>query len=65
MQEARRNTFMDQDDDWVKSDLTLDGNFYYKDFLHLGESGNEKFSKNICLFLKQFLTELRHPSPSS
>ena len=65
MQEARRNTFMDQDYDWVKSDLTLDGNFHYKDFLHLGESGNDKFSKNICLFFKQFLTELRHPSPSS
>ena len=28
--------FMDQDDDWVKSDLILDKSLYYKDFLHLG-----------------------------
>ena len=57
--------FMDQDDDWVKSDLILDENLFYKDFLHLAETGNEKFSKTICLFLKQFLTEFRHPSSSS
>ena len=49
--------FMDQDDDWVKSDLILDENLYHKDFLHLAETGNEKFSKTICLFLK-------HPSSS-
>ena len=48
--------FMDQDDNWVKSDLTLDENLCCKDFLHLAESDNEKFSKTICLFLKQFLT---------
>ena len=48
---------MDQDDDLVKSNLTLDENLYYKDFLYLAESGNEKFSKTICLFLKKFLTE--------
>ena len=52
--------FMDQDDD-----LILDENLYYKDFLHLAKTGNEKFSKTICLFLKQFLTEFRHPSSSS
>ena len=46
--------FRDQDDDLVKSDLTLDENLYYKDFLHLAKSGNETFSKTICLFLKQF-----------
>ena len=32
--------FMDQDDDCVKSDLILDENLYYKDFLHLVETGN-------------------------
>ena len=42
--------FMDQDDDRVKSDLKLDENLYYKDFLHLAESGNEKFSKTICVY---------------
>ena len=36
--------FMDQDEDWVKSDLILDENLYYKDFLHLAETGPEKFS---------------------
>ena len=41
---------MDQDDDRVKSDLKLDENLYYKDFLHLAESGNEKFSKTICVY---------------
>ena len=35
---------MDQDDDWVKSNLTLDENLYYKDFLHLAESGKEKLN---------------------
>ena len=44
--------FMDQDDNWLKSDLILDENVYYKDFLHLAETSNEKFSKTICLFLK-------------
>ena len=39
--------FMDQNDDWVKSDLTLDEKLYYKDFLHLAESGYEKFSKTV------------------
>ena len=57
--------FMDQDDDWVKGDLILDENLYYKDFLHLARTGNEKFSKTIWFFLKQFLTEFRHPSLSS
>ena len=65
MKQKYNTYFMDQDDDWAKSDLTLDENLYYEDFLRLAESGNEKFSKAICLFLKQFLTELRHPSPSS
>ena len=49
---------------WVKSNLTLVKNLYYKDFLHLVGSGNEKRSKTISLFLKQFLTEFRHPSSS-
>ena len=57
--------FKNQDNDWVKGDLTLDENLSHKDFLHLGESGNEKFSKTICLFLKQFLTEFKYPSSSS
>ena len=56
--------FMNQEDDCVKSDLILDKNLYYKYFLHLVETGNEKFSKTIYLFLKQFLTEYRHPSSS-
>ena len=60
-----QTNFMDQDHDWVKSDLALDENLYYKDFLHLAESANEKFSKTICLFLKQFLTEFRYPSSLS
>ena len=34
----------------LKSDLTLDENLYYKDFLHLAGSGNEEFSKTICYF---------------
>ena len=42
--------FMDQDDDWVKGDLILDENLYYKDFLHLARTGNEKFSKTIWFF---------------
>ena len=62
MQETPQTYLRDQYDDWVKSDLTLDENLYCKYFLHLAESGNEKFSKTICLFLKQFLTEFRHPS---
>ena len=45
--------FMDQNGDWVNSDMVLNKNFYYKDFLYLVETGNEKFSKSICLFLKQ------------
>ena len=57
--------FMEQDDDWVKSSMILNENFYYKDFLHLGETGNEKFSKTTCLILKQLFTESRHPSSSS
>ena len=36
--------FIDQDEDWVKSDLILGENLYYKDFLHLAETGPEKFS---------------------
>ena len=44
--------FMDQDDDWVKSDLILDENLYYKDVLHLAETSNEKLSKTIYSFLK-------------
>ena len=39
--------FMDQDHDWVKSDLILDENLYYKDFVQLVETGNKKFSKTI------------------
>ena len=35
-----------------KDDLTLDENLYYKDFLHLAESGNEKLFKTICLFVQ-------------
>ena len=38
---------MDQDDDWVKSNMVSSENFYYKDFVHLVETGNEKFSKSI------------------
>ena len=52
--------FIDHDGDWVKSDMILNENFYYKDFLHLVETGNEKFSKSIFLFLKQFFTESGH-----
>ena len=57
--------FMDHDDDWVKSGLTLDESLNYKVFLHLPETGNEKFSQTICLFLKHFLIEFRHQSSSS
>ena len=39
--------FMDQDNDWVKTNLILDENLYYKDFLHQVETGNEKFSKTV------------------
>ena len=49
----------------IGSRVILDENLYYKDILHLAEFGNEKISKTICLFLKQFLTEFRHPSSSS
>ena len=59
---------MDQDNDWVKSDMMLNENCYCKDFLHLVETANEKFPKSICLILKQFFTESKHPpslSPSS
>ena len=57
--------FMDQDDDWVKSDMILNANLYYKDFLYLADTGIEKFSKSICLFLKQLFTEFRHSLSSS
>ena len=56
---------MGQDDDWVKNDLILDENLYCKDFVYLTEIGNGKYSKTICLFLSQFLSEFRHPSRSS
>ena len=42
--------FMNQDEDLVKSNLTLDGKLYYNDFLNLVESGNEKFSKTFLYF---------------
>ena len=48
--------FLDQDDGWVKSDKVLNENFDCKDFLQLVETGNEKFSKSISLFLKHFFT---------
>ena len=40
----RPANFMDQEDDWVRSDLELNKNLYYKDFFHIGETCNEKFS---------------------
>ena len=39
-----RTYFIDQDEDWVKSNLILDEKLYYKDFLHLAETGPDKFS---------------------
>ena len=47
--------FIDQDDDWVKSNMILNENLHYKDFHHLVETGNEKFSKTICLFIDPIL----------
>ena len=44
-----RTCFMDQNDNWVKSDLKLDENLYYKDFLHLAESANEKFPNYLFI----------------
>ena len=43
--------FIDQDDDWVKRNMILNENLHHKDFHHLVETGNEKFSKTICLFI--------------
>ena len=40
--------FMDEDDDWVKNDMMPNENFYFKDFLQLVETGNDKFSNSIC-----------------
>ena len=57
--------FLDQDGGWVNSNRVLDENFYYKDFLQLVETGNVKFSKSICLFLRQFFTESRRLPSSS
>ena len=56
---------MDEDDNWVKSGMVLNKNFYYKDFLYLVEIGNEKFSKSICLSSKQLFIESRYPLLSS
>ena len=42
--------FMDQEDDWVKSNMVSNESFFYKDFFHLVETGNENFSKSIFLF---------------
>ena len=47
--------FMGQDDDWVKSNMSLNENCYSKYFPHLVETGNERFSKSIFLYLKQFI----------
>ena len=46
---------MGQDDDWVKSNMSLNENCYSKYFPHLVETGNERFSKSIFLYLKQFI----------
>ena len=46
----RPTNVMDQDDNWVKSDMTLNENFYHKDFLHLVETGNKDFYKSTSLF---------------
>ena len=61
----RPTNAMDQDDNWVKSDMTLNENFDHKDFLHLVETGNKDFYKSTSLFLKYFFTESRHPTSSS
>ena len=47
---------MNQDDDWLKSHMVLNEKFYYKDFLHLVETGNEKISKSFYLILKLLFT---------
>ena len=53
--------FMNQEDEWAKNDIVLNENIYYKDFLYLMESGTKKLFKSICLYLKRFFTESRHP----
>ena len=45
--------FMDQGDNWVKSNIALNENICCKNFVCLLETGDEKFSKTICFFLKQ------------
>ena len=56
-----KKNFQDQDDDWVKSDMILNENFYYKDFLCLVETGNGAIFY-ICLFIfNSFFAESKHP----
>ena len=45
--------FMDQDSNWLKSNMVLSENVYYKNIIHLVETCNERYFKSICLFLIQ------------
>ena len=47
---------MRQDPDWTLPDSSLNMELYYKDHLHLNESGNTKFSKLIIETLQDVLS---------
>ena len=56
--------FIKQEIDWTHSNGTLDKSFYYEDFLHLSEKGNEKFARSIVEALNKIL-KINTPSISS
>ena len=50
--QGRKNIyFMEQDSDWTTLNNQLNMKYYYKDFLHLIESGNKKLALSITHFL--------------
>ena len=56
--------FIKPEIDWTHSNGTLDKSFYYEDFLHLSEKGNEKFARSIVEALNKIL-KINTPSISS
>ena len=52
--------FLEQDEDWLNKDGTLNGQFYRQDSIHLSRQGNEKFANSI----KQKLTFISSSVPA-
>ena len=55
--------FMEEDDDWLNGDGSLNMELYYEDCIHLNHNGNEKFANTIIRKLKDI--ESSSPSCSS